>query len=880
MKTLTLTTMVAALALTGMASARPSTHKVPADRVVLPDRVNPIHYDIDVTPDAAHSVFNGTVRIEVAVSEPTYQIVLNAAELDVRSPQLSPLGSSSAPQNAAASYDVDKQTVTLTFASEIPVGRYSLSMSYSGKINHGAGGLFNIDYDNRGRHQRALFTQFESADARRFVPCWDEPNRKATFTLSVTVPADEMAVSNMPALPAEIAPSQGMKHVRFSPTPKMSTYLLFFGLGDFERKSRNVDGVDVGVIVKRGDLDKASFALDAAAQLLPYYNDYFGTKYPLPKLDLIAGPGAKQFFSAMENWGALFYFERALLVDPRISTQSDKQTVYVDIAHEMAHQWFGDLVTMDWWDDLWLNEGFASWMESKATDHFHPDWHLSLYDMMSKQRAMTIDATAGTHPVIQPIRDVLQSGSSFDSITYAKGEAVIRMLEAYVGEGAFRDGVRNYISKHAYGNTVTDDLWTEIDAVSRLKITDIAHDFTLQSGVPLIRVERQKRPSEDMITLDQDRFGLDDESKSHRRWQVPVVARALDDRKALTFAVVDRIEFGQPGAGPFLINAGQNGYFRTLYHNELFEKLVERFDRLSSVDQMGILNDTGSLANAGYQPEGDLLSLLPRVPVRSDPLVVGAMVRWIDVLDRLEDDLSGQDAFRAYARRRLAPVLAVVGWDPQPGEGDNVANLREATLSSLARCADSSVLAEAQRRFQSYQENPGTLSAAARRIVLQIVAERADAATWNQLHALARAASSPLEKTELYGLLGSARDSKLAAQALDLAFSTEVEAASAAQIISEVGSDHPEMAFNYSLEHLEQLSTRLSQSTRYRFLARLVSGSHDRALAERLRQYAEKNIPTTARASIDQAESAVANTLKTRSEVVPAMDEWLGSHPR
>ena len=268
----------------------------------------------------------------------------------------------------------------------------------------------------------------------------------------------------------------------------MSSYLLFLAVGDFERIHRMVGKTDVGVITRRGKTAQAQFALDAAAEILPFYNDYFGTPYPLPKLDFIAGPGQSQFFAAMENWGAIYYFDYALLIDPKLSTEADKQNVYVDIAHEMAHQWFGDLVTMAWWDDLWLNEGFASWMENKTTDHFHPEWKIWLQTKAGEQAAMRTDAKAGSHPVITPIHDVFAAANAFDSITYQKGHAVIHMLEDYVGPDVFRAGVRNYIAHHAYGNTVTDDLWGEIDKVSPRKITGIAHDFTLQAGVPLVSV--------------------------------------------------------------------------------------------------------------------------------------------------------------------------------------------------------------------------------------------------------------------------------------------------------------------------------------------------------------------------------------------------------
>ena len=460
-----------------------------SERIVLPPEVTPDHYDIAIVPDPTTLTFTGKVVIDLTVHAPTDAIVLNDADIVIDRAALS--GEASAPTIA---YDDKVQTASFGFGHVLAPGHYRLSLDYHGRIYQQASGLFALDYQTPRGTKRALFTQFENSDARRFVPSWDEPGRKASFTLTATVPVGQMAISNMPV--AEAMPvGGGLRRVRFAETPKMSSYLLFFGLGDFERVHRDVGGVDVGVVVKRGDAANAAFALDAASQILPYYNAYFGKPYPLPKLDLIAGPGSSQFFGAMENWGAIFYFERDLLIDPRLATQRNRQQVYLTIAHEMAHQWFGDLVTMAWWDDLWLNEGFASWMENKVTDHFHPEWKVWLQELDDKDEAMRTDARAGTHPIITPINDVLQAGGAFDEITYQKGAAVIRMLEAYVGEDAFRAGVRRYIAAHAYGNTVTDDLWREIDPVSPGRpISQIAHDFTLQAGVPLVS-ENAARPA-------------------------------------------------------------------------------------------------------------------------------------------------------------------------------------------------------------------------------------------------------------------------------------------------------------------------------------------------------------------------------------------------
>ena len=355
-------------------------------------------------------------------------IVLNAADLTIGRVALSDV--SEVPKLVL---DGTQETASFVFQEPIAPGRYVLSIDFTGKIYQQVSGFFAIDYDTPQGKRRALFTQFQNADARRFVPSWDEPARKAVFALTVVAPKGEMAISNMPVAETTEVGGEQVK-VRFADSPKMSSYLLFLALGDLERLTLKAGEVEVGVVARRGEIAKAKFALDAAAKLVGYYNDYFDVPYPLPKLDLVAVPGQSQFFGAMENWGAIRYLDRYLLLDPKLSTERDKQNIFITVAHEIAHQWFGNLVTMAWWDDLWLNEGFASWMENKSTDYFHPEWNVWLGTAALQQSAMVLDARSGTHPVVTPIRDVFEAAGAFDDITYQKGQAVVRMLEAYVGE--------------------------------------------------------------------------------------------------------------------------------------------------------------------------------------------------------------------------------------------------------------------------------------------------------------------------------------------------------------------------------------------------------------------------------------------------------------
>jgi aminopeptidase N len=862
---------LSAPALARSAPPSPAVHH----RIVLPSAVTPDHYRIDITPDAKALTFQGAMQVDVTVHQPTDKIVLNSADIVIDSAALS--GDAKAP---VVSYDDKEQTATFAVGHVLKPGAYTLSLVYTGKIYEQASGFFALDYDTPAGKKRALFTQFENSDARRFVPSWDEPGRKATFQLTVNVPADQMPISNMPIASSSPLPG-GQKRVQFATTPKMSSYLLFFGLGDFERVHRDVNGVDVGVVVKRGDTAQAQYALDAAAHILPYYNDYFGTRYPLPKLDLIAGPGSSQFFGAMENWGAIFYFERDLLIDPRVSTESDRQNVYIVVAHEMAHQWFGDLVTMEWWNDLWLNEGFASWMENKATDHFHPEWNLWLQSLSSKQVAMQVDAKDGTHPIITPIDDVLQASGAFDTITYSKGEAVIRMLESYVGADAWRAGVRRYIHDHAYGNTVTDDLWKEIDKGASRPITQMAHDFTLQAGVPMISETAHCAGGKTTAGLSQGHFAIDPDSTQARVWHVPVAAETLGAAPTKTvISGAKTTPMTVVGCAPLIVNAGQTAYFRTRYSKDGLAAISAHYGQLGPDDQLGIFNDTASLAYNGDQPMAALMDLIAHFPPGADPVVAETLAGRLRGLDSLYQGLPTQPAFRAYARSVLNPIFARLGWEKKAGESDNTALLRSSVIAALGQLGDPAVLVEAHKRFENYVADPSSLNAATRRSVLRIVAVHADAATWDQLHTLAKSAKSQLERQELYGLLGDAEDKALAQRALDLAVSGEPPATTTPSMIRNVADLHPELAFDFAVAHWDQIANLLEPSTQSGYMPRLIGNASDLKLIAKLDAFAKDHIPSNARQDLRKSESTVRYLAKVRMDRLPEVDHWLGAESR
>ncbi|MYN26692.1 M1 family metallopeptidase [Duganella levis] len=875
---------LAVMALLGLSAGAPTlVAAAPAAKVTqvttqLPRTAVPTHYAVSLTPDAANSSFSASVTIALDVKQATSSLTLNAADLKFSAAAIS-AGPGKSQQASKTDIDADKQTVTFHFADTLKPGSYQLKLDYTGVIGTQASGLFSLDYDNGGAKKRALYTQFENSDARRMIPSWDEPFYKATFAVEATVPAGQMAVSNMPAT-STTRLADGRELVRFATTPKMSTYLLFFGLGEFERATAMEQGVELGVITQKGSLGQAQFALDSSRNVLKEYNDYFGVKYPLPKLDNIAAPGRSQFFSAMENWGAIFTFENSILLDPRVATQSDKEGSFLVAAHEMAHQWFGDLVTMAWWDDLWLNEGFASWMESRTTTRLHPEWNWELRAVGTREGAMEQDALATTHPIVQRIATVEQASQAFDNITYSKGESVIRMLENYVGEEGWRAGVRSYIAKHAYGNTVSDDLWREVEKAAHKPVTAIAHDFTLQPGVPLIRVaDAVCKNGKTTIQLTQGEFSKDKENKKPLSWRVPVIAQTIGGTTVRTVVSGGKASMTLPGCGVVLVNAGQSGYYRTLYTDKAFSALAKDFATIPTIDQLGLLSDSWALGMAGLMPASSFLDLANSAPVDAAPQVWQKIA---GVLAGLHDSYEGKPEQRAaldrFARARLAPVFARIGWAAAKDEAAPVANLRDTLIRVLGEVGDESVIAEARRRYAASASDPSAMPAALRRPVLSVIAASADAATWDQMRAAAKAEQSNMIKAQMYDLLGSASDKAQAQRALDLALTDEPGATAGASIIGHVAGNHPDLAFDFAISHRDQIDKIVDGASRSRYFPGLGGRSADPAMIGKLQAYARQYLPADAQGDTKQAIAAIEYRIKVRTKRLPQIDAWLKQH--
>lgn len=841
----------------------------------LPRNAVPTHYAIAIVPNAEAATFTGNVKTDFDLLQPSPNITMNAADLAIDSATITDASGTAIPTTVAV--DAEAQTATFTADRTLTPGHYILTASYSGKVYDQANGLFHLDYKNpAGVDKRALFTQFEAPDARRFAPMWDEPSYKATFDLTADVPADLMAVSNMP-ITSSTDIGGGKKRVTFQTSPKMSSYLLFFGLGEFGRINQQVGDTDVGIIMGKGNEDKAQFALKSAVELLPYYEDYFGVEYPLPKLDNVAGPGQSQFFSAMENWGAIFTFERVLLDDPKVTSHQQLQGIYATNAHEMAHQWFGNYVTMGWWDDLWLNEGFASWMETKATAHFNPDWDVELGRVGSRESAMNLDAYKTTHAVVQKINTVEQTSQAFDAITYSKGEAVITMLENYAGEEVWRTGIRAYMKQHAYGNTVTNDLWSAVENAGATGLVSIANDFTNKPGIPLITVTGATcNNGSTQISLTQSEYSRDRKNAAPLAWNVPVVVKTLDQPTTRTIVSGGSGNVTTSGCATAIVNAGQAGYYRTLYTPQMLSALTRDFAKLDVIDQMGLLTDQSALAEGDYQPYAPVLDLFSTAPTNGNPVITAAIAsHYGSLYDLFRDDAKTQAKIAQIADARLAGELRRLGYEPKAGEKSNVAILRTKLIDALGDMGNAAVRVEAARRFAMLDSNPNALDGPMRSTWLRVIGRNADKTTWDKIHNLAKAETNKQARSGLYALLAGAKDPALAQAALNLAMTAEPGPTDSPAMIARVGYEHPEMALDFVLANYAKVETMVDVSSRSRYLARMVNGSSNPVTIAKLDTYAKRYLTPESRKPVDQAIAAIQARIDTRKRSVPQIRNWL-----
>jgi len=845
----------------------------------LPKTVVPRAYAIELTPDAKELTVKGSEVIDIEVREPTAQLVLNAVNLTLAEASVDDR------TRAEISLDAASETATLTLREPLAAGPHRLRIVFAGKINSFGRGLFYADYPTAHGTRRMISSHLEPADARRIFPCWDEPAFKATFSLTATVPANFLAIGNMPVTREE-AISASERRVSFAPTPNMSSYLFVFTAGELERVTANAGGVTVGVVTTQGKSEQGRFALDNAVKLLGFYNDYFGTLYPLPKLDLIAVPGG--FGGAMENWGGITFFESRLLFDPATSAASARRGIFSILAHEMAHQWFGDLVTMGWWDNLWLNEGFASWMQERAAEHFYPQWKSWLNGYAQKQYAMSLDARRTSHPIQQKVNDESEALTAFDGITYNKGQAFIRMLENYLGENAFREGLRRYMAAHAFGNATTADLWQALQDATGKPVAAIAASFTEQDGVPLVIAETRCTGKKQRLGLNQGRFaivpprsagaGNGETGLPPRSWQLPVRLGLVGGSDAETILLNGTGDVAAGPCGePIKVNLGDIGYYRVEYGPNDRAALVRSLAAMTAEDRVGFLADSWALVQAGRAEAQSYLALIGKIAPDDQRAVWDQVIGALAHLNRLARDRSERPSLQAFARASLRPAFERLGWDATGGSDDDEALLRASLIRTLGDFGEADIIAEAKRRFARFQQDPNSLPTALRDPVMHVVGISADRPSWEALLSLARKATATNERLRYYFALASARDPMLARETLALTLTDELPTTIIGGVITTVASsgEQPELAWDFVQKHYEALSTRLGPSFRDSFIPNLMTNFSDGTHAAELLQFAPAQATSGGKVMTARAVETIALAADLKSRALPAVEAWI-----
>jgi len=873
-----LAALIALVLASAGASAEPS-FSFDATPGKLPKSVVPTRYAVELAPDLQSLSIAGSEVVDVDVREGVARVVLSAVNIEITEASLD-----GGAKPAQVSLDAAAETATLDFGSVIAPGAHKLRLAFTAKINSFGRGLFFVDYPTEAGTKRMISTQLEPADARRIFPCWDEPVFKATFALTVTVPQNFLAVSNTPVTKEEpVAPDK--KRVSFAATPKMSSYLFVLSAGELERITADADGVTVGVVATRGKAEQGRFALENAVKLLGFYNDYFGQKYPLPKLDLIAVPGG--FGGAMENWGGITFFESRLLFDPASSADTARRGIFSVLAHEMAHQWFGDLVTTAWWDNLWLNEGFASWMQEKAAERFYPQWKTWLNGYGQKQYGMALDARRTSHPIQQTVIDQSVAMTAFDAITYNKGQAFIRMLENYLGAEAFRDGVRRYMAAHAYSNATTADLWQALEAATGKKVADIAASFTEQEGVPLVIAEAKCEGGAQRLSLRQDRFAVVPASANAsvpaKHWQVPVEIGAAGAAQPSKIVLLDgsaEIDAGACGEA-VKVNFGDIGYYRVEYGPNARAALVKAFSRLSAEDRVNFLADSWVLVLASRADAASYLGPVDALAPNDRRAVWDQVINAFTQLDRLSRDRAERPALEAYMRARLRPVFDRLGWDGSGSGDDDDTLLRASLIRALGEFGDAGIVTEARRRFANFLKDPKSLQPALLDPVSHVVGITADREAYDALLALARKSTATNERVRYYHAAASAHDATLAGETLSLTLTKELPSTLVGGLISEVAQSgrQPQLAWDFIRKNLDTLGARQGPDFTDQFIPNFMTNFHDLAHADELRQFAPAQATTGGRVTTARALEAIAISDDVRARVLPLVDRFVGEHP-
>ncbi|MES2127150.1 MAG: M1 family metallopeptidase [Pseudomonadota bacterium] len=838
----------------------------------LPKDIIPLQYAAHLVPDLAANTFLGSETVEIDVLSATSLIMLNAVNMEI---DAASLAGKNLPDLKLTPL-IDKTAQTLSFKLDKPLapGRYTLALKFRGLINVEARGLFHMQYQAGDKKKTMIASTMEPTDARRMLPTWDEPSFRARFKLTVDVPANFNAFSNTPVEKSEPIDATS-KRVTFATTPKMPSYLIVLVAGELERSMLKQDNVEIGVVTTEGKQPTGTFALNSSKDLLRYYNNYFGQPYPLAKLDQIAIPGG--FNGAMENWGGIVYNEAAILWDPKKSTEETKQVSFEVVAHEMAHQWFGNLVTMAWWDNLWLNEGFASWMGGKATAHFHPEWRPNLDSIGEREHVFDLDARKTTHAIQTPIATEDQAAGAFDTITYGKGKAFLRMLEAYLGEEPFRKGIRAYMAKHQYSNTTTADLWAALEKASGKPVEKLASDWTMQPGFPLVKVEQSCVDGKRNVTLTQEQFRLDEPATEKRLWNVPVQVGTVNGKAWYTLMSGPTASVTLSGCDTALVvDPWSNGYFRIQYDKASFDALAGQVAQLPDTTRLKLLGDTWALVAADRLQLDSYLKLVASFSDEPRMVIWDSIVTNLITLDKLAAGEAERPLIRRYLSRLIAPKFKKLGWDEKPGETAEDRQLRSLLAGVLARIGDDAAIAQGRKLFARYLANPSSVPVSMLDFTMAVAGRWGDQATYEQMAKLALTSESNEERNRFGRSLVKSENPALAARTLQFALLPTLAPQAATQVVPGVAdAEHIDLAWNFAVAHRDALMKIQDAIGATRAFPNIVRSSSNAADADKMEAYVKANFGADALVEAQRIGNGIRIRAMQKARLLPQVKNAL-----
>ena len=843
----------------------------------LPHVAMPENYRLSFNPDFEKATFEGDETISVKVLKPTSEITLNAVDIDFHEVTITSGGTS---QKAKVTPDKEKEMVVLAVDKPLAAGPATVHITYTGILNSEMRGLY-LGKDDQGRKYAA--TQLEATDARRAYPSFDEPEYKATFDITAVADKGMVALSNYKV--ASDTPGPGDKHtVKFATTAKMSSYLAALVVGNFEYVEGSVDGIPIRVYSTPGKKEMGRFALGATEQIVSYFDKYFGIKYPYGKLDLIGLPDFSA--GAMENTGLITFREVILLIDDQHGSIGLKKTIASVTSHEIAHMWFGDLVTMKWWDDVWLNEGFATWAASKPLVGWKPEWNFNLDDVSGNSGTLNTDSLASTRPIHQAAETPGQIQELFDGIAYGKAAAVLNMLEAYLGPETFRAGVREYVKQHSYGNATADDFWTTLATVSKKPVDQIMPTWVKQAGVPIVNVKAQCSGNSTKVTLAQQRYYYDRakfEAANDQLWQIPVCLKGSGGNGSKCELLTKKEEtFTLPGCSSWVLaNAGSTGYYRAGYQPEAVHALAKDAEsKLTPAERITLQADIWASVRVGREPVGDYLAFAQGLQADRNRAVIEDVLGRLNYIGQYLVNENDRDDYQAWLRQYLTPIAKEVGWEPKPGESDEQKTLRAGLLNSLGYDArDPETLTQARKIADKVLEDPASVERALGAGALTLAALTGDEAFYDKVMTALKNPKSPEEYYMYFFALPQFSDPKLLQRTLDFAISPDVRSQDALQLVTGVLQNPAgeKLAWDFIQSHWDAVQKSGGPFASAQ-VVNATSSFCDAHMRDQVTDFFAAHKIEAAERTYRQSIERINNCVDLKSQQEPQLASWLGQH--